>query len=88
MQDSTEAQSREAEGITGFSLKALFLILVASVLLGFYVKVLIFGENSFTVLADLRDKKSGLEAQQKVLKIENQVLQKAFFELKQLVPKE
>jgi chaperonin cofactor prefoldin len=57
-------------------------------LFGIYVGVLIYGENSLTVLNQLKEKKEGLTLEEKILKEENQKLQKEYFELKQLEPKE
>jgi len=50
--------------------------------------ILLYGENSLSVLSQLRDKKESLLNQEKVLKLQNQKLQKKYFELKQLEPKE
>jgi len=50
--------------------------------------VLIYGENSLTVLNQLKEKKQSLSQEEKALKVENQRLQKVYFELKQLEPKE
>lgn len=79
--------SRE-EGIAGFSLKAFLVTATGILLFGIYVGVLIYGENSLTVLNQLKEKKQGLSSEKKVLKIDNQRLQKEYFELKQLEPKE
>ena len=57
-------------------------------LFGIYVGVLVYGENSLTVLNQLKEKKQGLSLEEKILKVENQRLQKEYFELKQLEPKE
>ncbi|SFV70792.1 hypothetical protein MNB_SV-13-1400 [hydrothermal vent metagenome] len=79
---------REVEGIAGFSFTVIFFTVLGIMMLGLYIKVLIFGENSLTVLNDLREKKETLHEEKKTLKAENQRLQKTFFELTQLVPKE
>lgn len=76
------------EGIAGFSLKAFLVTVIGILLFGIYVGVLIYGENSLTVLNQLKEKKQGLSSEKKVLKIDNQRLQKEYFELKQLEPKE
>ncbi|HFD14092.1 MAG TPA: hypothetical protein ENJ34_02185 [Epsilonproteobacteria bacterium] len=78
----------EREDIAGFSLKTLLLTLLAMLLFGLYVGVLVWGENSVTVLKQLEKKKSSLSEKIVTLKAENQRLQKEFFELKQLEPKE
>ena len=79
---------REREDMAGFSLKTLLLTLLAMLLFGLYVGVLVWGENSVTVLKQLEKKKAGLSEKIVTLKAENQRLQKEFFELKQLEPKE
>jgi hypothetical protein len=47
-----------------------------------------YGENSLSVLNLLKEKKQSLSLEDRTLKIENQRLQKEYFELKQLEPKE
>ena len=82
------AGPREEGSIAGLSLK-IFLVTVLGILLfGIYVGVLVYGENSLTVLNQLKEKKQGLSLEEKILKVENQRLQKEYFELKQLEPKE
>lgn len=78
----------EEEGIAGFSLKTFLVTAIGILLFGIYVGVLMYGENSLTVLNQLKEKKESLSLEDKVLKIENQRLQKEYFELKQLEPKE
>ena len=74
--------------ITGVSLKAFLVTTVGILLFGIYIGVLMYGENSLTILTALNEKKRALSKQEKRLKIENQKLQKEYFELKQLEPKE
>ena len=81
-------ETREEEGIAGFSLKTLLVTVIGILLFGVYVGVLIYGENSLTVLNQLKEKKQSLSQEEKALKVENQRLQKVYFELKQLEPKE
>ncbi|WP_084721990.1 hypothetical protein [Sulfurovum lithotrophicum] len=76
------------EAIAGLSLKAILITLIGLLLFGIYVGILIYGENSLTVLNHLNEKKEMLRQEEKSLKAENQKLQKALFELKQLEPKE
>jgi cell division protein FtsB len=78
----------KAEALAGLSLKTLLVTAIGILLFGIYVGVLIYGENSLTVLGQLKEKKQGLVQEEKALKTENQRLQKEFFELKQLEPKE
>jgi hypothetical protein len=79
---------QKAEALAGLSLKTLLVTAIGILLFGIYIGILIYGENSLTVLNQLKEKKQGLFQTEKVLKTENQRLQKEFFELKQLEPKE
>ena len=79
---------QKAEALAGLSLKTLLVTAIGILIFGIYVGILIYGENSLTVLNQLKEKKQGLFQEEKILKTENQRLQKEFFELKQLEPKE
>ena len=79
---------KKAEALAGLSLKTLLVTAIGILLFGIYIGILIYGENSLTVLNQLKEKKQGLFQEEKTLKTENQRLQKEFFELKQLEPKE
>jgi len=76
------------EGIAGFSLKTLLATMLGILLFGIYVGVLMYGENSLSVLNALKEKKEHLTEEKRAIMSENQKLQKIFFELKQLEPKE
>jgi hypothetical protein len=82
------ADPREEDSIAGLSLKTFLVTVLGILLFGIYVGVLVYGENSLTVLNQLKEKKQGLSLEEKILKVENQRLQKEYFELKQLEPKE
>lgn len=77
-----------AEEIAGLSIKTVLITLIGILLFGIYLGILIYGENSLTVLSKLREKKHALIYEARRLNRENQVLQKKFFALKQLEPKE
>lgn len=79
----SETQGRVGE-ILGLSVKVIFFVTVVIVLFGIYVGVLLFGENSLTVLTRLTEQKRVLMKEASTLKSENQRLQKEYFELKQL----
>ncbi|RLA70505.1 MAG: hypothetical protein DRG09_02995 [Epsilonproteobacteria bacterium] len=81
-------ETRQAGGIADFSLKTFLVTAIGILLFGIYVGILMYGENSLTVLNQLKEKKYRLSLEDKALKIENQKLQKEYFELKQLEPKE
>jgi len=80
--------TRIEEGIAGFSLKTFLVTVLGILLFGIYVGVLMYGENSLTVLNKLKEEKQTLQKEKKDIRTENQRLQKEFFELKQLEPKE
>jgi len=82
-----ETRDKE-EGIADFSLKTFLVTIIGILLFGIYVGVLMYGENSLTVLNQLKEKKRNLIQDERTLKVENQRLQKVYFELKQLEPKE
>ena len=68
----------------GFSLQSILLILLGIMLFSLYVGVLLFGENSLTVLEKIRREKSDLLTEKFQLQRENQKLQKKYFELLQI----
>jgi cell division protein FtsB len=76
------------KGLAGLSLRTLLFTTIAILLFGIYVGVLMYGENSLTVLLHLQEKKLALQQEARMLKSQNQQLQKEYFELKQLEPKE
>jgi len=82
------ADTHEVAILAGLSLKTLLTATIGILLFGIYVGILIYGENSLTVLQHLKEKKVSLVQEAQILKAENQKLQKEYFELKQLEPKE
>ena len=82
------ADTQRVGAIAGLSIKTLLVTAIGILLFCIYVGVLIYGENSLTVWNHLKDKKQALKQEEKALKTENQHLQKEYFELKQLEPKE
>jgi len=68
----------------GFSLRSILLILLGILLFSLYVGVLLFGENSLTVLESVEKEKQELLAEKSRLRHENQKLQKEYFELLQI----
>ena len=79
---------QKAEEIAGLSIKTFLITLIGILLFGIYLGILIYGENSLTVLNHLREKKTALVKEKQILKADNQRLQKEYFELKQLDPGE
>ena len=82
------SDTNRVEAIAGLSFKAILITAIGILLFGIYVGILMYGENSLTVLNHLKEKKEMLKQEEKNLKVENQKLQKELFELKQLEPKE
>ena len=80
------ADTQEVGALAGLSVKTLLIALIGILVFGIYVGILIYGENSLTVLNQLKENKQGLLIKGRALKSENQRLQKEFFELKQLEP--
>ena len=80
------ADTQEVETLAGLSMKTLLVTAIGILLFGIYLGILIYGENSLTVLKQLKEKKHTLLKEGQTLKKNNQELQKAFFELKQLEP--
>jgi len=84
--EETKSLHREKSGSEwfGFSVRSILLIIVGIVLFSLYVSVLLFGENSLTVLENVQKEKRDLLAQKSRLRHENQKLQKEYFELLQI----
>jgi len=66
-----------------FDLKIILVIIVA-IILGFYVFDLMMGKNSFLRMIELNNNLKKLNKQVTNLKKENAILQKEYFELKEL----
>ena len=82
------ADSESVDTLAGLSLRTLLIATIGILLLGIYIGILVYGENSLKVLQHLKVKKQALQEEAQILKTENQKLQKEYFELKQLEPKE
>jgi cell division protein FtsB len=79
-----ETQQRDSKGVS-FYLK-IFSLLVVVVGFGIYVGDMLFGKSSLDVLLNLQSEKQILEKSVETLKKENAILQKEYFELKDLDP--
>ncbi len=75
---------RDSKGVS-FYLKIVSLVVVV-IGFGIYVGDMLFGKNSLDVLLNLQSEKQILEKSVDNLKNENAVLQKEYFELKDLDP--
>lgn len=86
MSDVLDEFEEDEGGLSlSFYLKILGLIFVVS-LFGFYIGDVLFGKSSLDVLLNLQEDKDTLTSKIKNLKAENAVLQKEYFELRQLDP--
>jgi len=81
---NTKGQEKSRPEWFGFSVRSLLLIVLGIFLFGFYVGVLLFGENSLEVLNGLYREKAQLTTEKMRLQRENQKLQKQYFELLQI----
>jgi len=68
----------------GFSIKHLILILIGTILFGLYIGELFYGENSVKALKNLKSENRKMREEIRHLRVENQKLQKKYFELLQL----
>ena len=84
MASDDPAVSEERESWFGFSLRSLIAIAAGILFFGFYVGVLLFGENSLEVLNGLKRERRQLLEERDRLQSENQKLQKKYFELLQI----
>lgn len=90
MSDVLDELGKETKGESGgdsalFYLK-LISLMVAVVGFGLYIGDVLFGKSSLDVLLNLQADKDTLSAKIQSLKEENAVLQKEYFELRQLDP--
>ncbi len=83
--DEFEDEKEEEGGTAIFSLKILGLVVVV-VGFGLYIGDVLFGKSSLDVLLNLQADKDTLSVKIQSLKEENAVLQKEYFELRQLDP--
>ena len=78
------------QGITekylGLSLPKFIIAFIVIVLLGLYLNILLFGDNSLEVLLQLEEYDHYLQDEISRYKTENSSLQKEYFELKELEP--
>ena len=74
--------------IAGLSLKTLLGITLVLLLFGAYIGIILFGENSLTILNKIEAKEQRLKEEIAKYEYENKKLQKEYFELQQLLPKE
>ncbi len=74
------------ERYLGLSLPKFLFFLAAIVILGLYLNVLLFGDNSLEVLLQLEEYEEYLQNEINSYKSENAGLQKEYFELKELEP--
>ena len=64
-----------------YLIKVFLITLIGILLFGLYLHIVLYGENSLTVLSELRDKKVSLNKEAERLKLENGKMQKELFQL-------
>jgi len=74
------------EKYLGLSLTKFLFFLSIIIVLGLYINVLLFGDNSLEVLLQLEEYENYLHNEINNYKSENAALQKEYFELKELEP--
>ena len=62
----------------------IIIVIIAAVIVAFYIGELMFGARSFSKMIDLQNSVKTLEKRVTYLKEENEKLQKEYFELKEL----
>ncbi len=85
-----ELYAAPTQGITekylGLSLPKFLFFLLIIIILGLYLNILLFGDNSLEVLLQLEEYEDYLQNEINSYKSENAGLQKEYFELKELEP--
>jgi uncharacterized protein YlxW (UPF0749 family) len=79
-------RNQKIEELAGLSLKTILISMAGTLLFGIYIGILLYGENSLTVLNHLQKKKESLVKEKMLLQEKNEALQKKYFELKQTLP--
>jgi hypothetical protein len=82
--DETQKYESFSEKYFGISWAKFLLLSSLVLIIGLYIGVLMFGDNSLDVLLDLETYEEHLKNEVIRLKTENATLQKEFFELKEL----
>jgi len=70
------------------SYKMPLLVAFFSILMAYFVGETLFGKNSLEVLFALQEKETELQTNIETLKKQNAILQKKYFELKNIMPSE
>lgn len=83
-----EAPKGLSQKYLGLSWSKIFLIALMVVIAGVYIGNLLFGNHSVEALIQLQEYEIGLKTKVKTLKEENALMQKEYFELKELTPQE
>ena len=83
MEDTSEKQQNNK-----FLIIALSLVVITLVLAYYISNLLFYGQNSYEVYNNLKNRKVKLQQDIKKLQYENATLQKKYFELKNLEPEE
>jgi len=90
LEHKEELYATPNQGITekylGLSLRKFIIAFIIIILLGLYLNILLFGDNSLEVLLQLEEYEQYLQHEIDSYKVENSSLQKEYFELKELEP--
>jgi hypothetical protein len=81
-----EEQESLTERYFGLSTSKFLIASGFVLILGIYLGLIFFGDNSLSVLLDLEEHQDYLKQDIERLKVENAALQKQYFELKELDP--
>ena len=82
--EEIETKESFTERYLGLSLTKFILAIIFVLLLGVYIGILLFGDNSLEVLIEIQEYEEYLHKQVEDLKDVNAKLQKEYFELKEL----
>ncbi len=85
---SDETSLSWSEKYLGLSLKKIIVIAVLVIVIGIYLGNLFFGKNSLDALWHLQEYEQSLASEVKQLKNENALMQKEYFELKEITTSE
>lgn len=86
MSDILEEYSNEEKGLGLFLYVKIIALAFCVLFFGLYIGDVLFGKSSLDVLLNLQEDKDTLVVKIKTLKDENAILQKEYFELRQLDP--
>jgi len=84
--DEFENEESFSNRYFGVSIYKMFIYIGIIIIIGIYLGIVLFGDNSLEVLLELHEYKQYQEQEVQRLKVENAQLQKKYFELLELLP--